>query len=46
VAVLAAGACPSAAQTPVIAQSNAARYGIGNLITRASADFDVPCVCR
>jgi NitT/TauT family transport system permease protein len=26
----------------VIAQSNASRYGIGNLITRASADFDVP----
>jgi NitT/TauT family transport system permease protein len=28
----------------VIAESNAARYGIGNLITRASADFNVPLV--
>jgi NitT/TauT family transport system permease protein len=28
----------------VIAESNASRYGIGNLITRASADFNVPLV--
>ncbi|MET0192311.1 MAG: ABC transporter permease [Hyphomicrobiaceae bacterium] len=28
----------------VIAESNASRYGIGNLITRASADFTVPRV--
>ena len=28
----------------VIAKSNASRYGIGNLITRASADFNVPLV--
>jgi NitT/TauT family transport system permease protein len=26
----------------VIAEPNASRYGIGNLITRASADFNVP----
>jgi ABC-type nitrate/sulfonate/bicarbonate transport system ATPase subunit len=28
----------------VIAESNASRFGIGNLITRASADFNVPLV--
>jgi len=28
----------------VIAESNASQYGIGNLITRASADFNVPLV--
>jgi NitT/TauT family transport system permease protein len=28
----------------VIAESNASRHGIGNLITRASADFNVPLV--
>src|SRR5204863_303072 len=28
----------------VIAESNASRYGIGHLITRASADFNVPLV--
>ena len=28
----------------VIAELNASRYGIGNLITRASADFNVPLV--
>ena len=28
----------------VIAESNASQYGIGNLVTRASADFNVPLV--